>query len=75
VTTPQFSYPFVDAIKVSTYVNFEYETDFLVEATRSALLPMNTFTSDISKKINRTIPDFNFESLTPDDVNATVDGN
>jgi hypothetical protein len=54
-------------------VNFEYETDFLIEATRSALLPMNTFTSDVSKKINRTIPDFNFESFLPEEINGTID--
>jgi hypothetical protein len=73
LTYPQFSYPFVDAIKVTSYVNFEYETDFLIEATRNTLLPFTRMTSDVSKKINRRIPDFNLDKYEVDDVNVSLD--
>jgi hypothetical protein len=70
------SYSFVDQIKVSSYVNLEYETDFIVEATRSALLPFNSFTTEVSKKINRRAPDFNLENVfdIPDNVNIDEEG-
>lgn len=70
ISTP--SYSFVDSINVSSYVNYEYETDYVVEATRSALLPFNSFTTDVSKKINRRIPDFNLEQYTPEDIDVNI---
>ena len=57
---------------MSSYVNLELETDSLVEATRSALAPLGMFSNDVTKKINRTLPQFNFESLGPDDVRIDV---
>ncbi|MDA7494851.1 hypothetical protein N8455_00755, partial [Candidatus Gracilibacteria bacterium] len=34
LSLPQFSYPFVDAIKVTSYVNLEFQTDFVTELVR-----------------------------------------
>ena len=34
---PEFSFPFLDAIKVTTYVNLEFETDFIVEPTYNTI--------------------------------------
>jgi hypothetical protein len=31
MSLPQFSYPFVDSIDVTTYVNFEVDADFILE--------------------------------------------
>ena len=45
---PQFSIPFVDAIKVTTYVNLEFEVDFIVEMAKSTLEPFNRFSNDFS---------------------------
>ncbi|MCH2188381.1 hypothetical protein MK079_00960 [Candidatus Gracilibacteria bacterium] len=46
---PEFSIPFIDAIKVSTYVNFELEADFIVEMARQATLPIHTAGNNFSK--------------------------
>jgi hypothetical protein len=49
---PQFSLPFVDAIKVTTWVNLEFEADFLTEAARQSVMPVNVFTNDIVNMLN-----------------------
>jgi hypothetical protein len=49
---PQFSYPFVDAIKVTTFVNLEFETDFITELTRQITMPLTTFSSDFTQILN-----------------------
>ncbi|PID87581.1 hypothetical protein CSB07_00690 [Candidatus Gracilibacteria bacterium] len=48
VSFPQFSFPFVDSIRVNTYVNLEYETDFLVEFAKQVSSPINRKTSDFT---------------------------
>lgn len=48
VSLPQFSYPWIDAIKVTTYVNLEFDADFIVEFARSLLQPLNQFSTDFS---------------------------
>jgi hypothetical protein len=52
ISLPQFSFPFVDAIKVTTYVNLEMDIDFLVEMSRQMALPLNVFTNDIVNMLN-----------------------
>lgn len=48
VSLPQFSYPWVDAIKVTTYVNLEFEADFITEYARAILDPFNQFSTDFA---------------------------
>jgi len=43
LTMPQFSYQSLDKVKVTTYVNLEFETDFIVELARSIAEPINNF--------------------------------
>ena len=69
---PQFSYPFVDAIKVTSYVNLEFETEFITEAVRNIAAPLDTFTNDIVNMFNINIADINIEALTPSDLNIDV---
>lgn len=45
---PQFSASFIDAIKVTTFVNLEFQVDFLLEMTKATFSPLNRFTSDLS---------------------------
>jgi len=47
LSTPEFSFPMLDAIKVTTFVNLEFETEFLTEIVRSAVQPINTATTNI----------------------------
>jgi hypothetical protein len=52
MSLPQFSFPFVDAIKVSTFVNLEFEVEFLVEMARQTALPINVFGNNIANMLN-----------------------
>ena len=69
---PQFSYPFVDAIKVTSYVNLEFETEFITEAVRNIAAPLDTFTNDIVNMFNINIANIDVEALTPSDINIDV---
>jgi hypothetical protein len=60
VSLPQFSYPFVDAIKVTSYVNLEFEADFITEFARNMVMPLNTFTNNIVHTFDSKIPDLDF---------------
>lgn len=75
ISLPQFSYPFVDAIKVTTYVNFEFETEFIIEAVRQITAPLDTFTNDIVNMFKIQVPDFDFSGVTPDDININLEPN
>ncbi len=52
LTLPEFSFPFVDAIKVTTWVNFEVETDFMVEMAKQIVEPINSTNSNIANKFS-----------------------
>lgn len=73
ISLPQFSYPFVDAIKVTTYVNFEFDSEFLVESVRQALFPLNSMTSDVLNMMKWNIEDIDFSNYTPEDIHGDVD--
>lgn len=45
---PQFNASFVDAIKVTTFVNFEFQIDFLLEMSKATFEPVNSFSSNLS---------------------------
>lgn len=65
ISLPQFSFPFIDAIKVTTFVNLEIDIDFLVEMSRQTALPLNIFTNDIVKMLNIGIGDLDFRDALP----------
>ncbi|GEM_PF-334772 len=73
VSLPQFSYSFVDAIKVTTYVNLEFETEFILEAVRQVTAPLDTFTNDIVNMFKIQVPDVDFSGYIPDDINVNVE--
>jgi len=73
ITLPQFSYPFVDAITVTTYVNFEFETEFILEAVRQITAPLDTFTNDISNLFDITIPDIDYSWGGPTDIHVDLE--
>lgn len=72
LSLPQFSFPFVDAIQVTTYVNLEFDVDFLVEMARQVAMPINSFTSDFTNIFNINIADLDFRSITPSNINIDV---
>lgn len=69
---PQFSYPFVDAIKVTTYVNLEFDNEFVVEMVRNILKPLNSFTNNFANSLNYSIPTLDFSDATPADIHIKV---
>lgn len=61
---PQFSYSYVDAIKVTTFINLELETAFIIEMSKAALSPLNQFTNDLSNIGSIVIPDVKLPSIS-----------
>lgn len=75
---PNFPMSFTDAIKVKTYVNLEFETEFILEMARATLGPLNTFTNNVSNLTGSqpTIPNADLRNTVPDniDVNTEIQG-
>ncbi|MFK7779624.1 MAG: hypothetical protein QM490_00540 [Candidatus Gracilibacteria bacterium] len=74
-TSPEFSYSYVDAIKVTTYVNIEFETDFIVELAKKIAMPLNNFSNDFVNifDIKSANLDFGNSTLTPElDIDVDV---
>nr|MDD3720153.1 VCBS repeat-containing protein [Candidatus Gracilibacteria bacterium] len=72
VSLPQFSFPFVDAIKITTYVNFEMETDFVTEMARQSVAPINTFTNNIINLFRTTVPNLDFSSPLQERIDVNL---
>ena len=65
LSLPEFSFPFVDAIKVTTWVNFEVETDFMVEMAKQVAEPINSTSSNIANKFsNAGLDSLDFSSYS-----------
>ncbi|MDD2870584.1 MAG: VCBS repeat-containing protein [Candidatus Gracilibacteria bacterium] len=64
-TMPEFSFPFVDAIKVSTYVNLEFEADFIVEMARQIAMPINAFSNDFTNIFNINPNNLDMRDIVP----------
>jgi hypothetical protein len=72
LSLPQFSYPFIDAIKVTSYVNLEFEADFITEFARNMVMPLNTFTNNAVNVFNVAIPDLDFRWLVPQNLDVNL---
>ncbi len=74
---PQFSFPFVDAIKTTAYVNLEYDTDFIIEASKSVSSVLRVFSNDVINKLRINNINANVWIDIPDNVNIqpNIDGN
>jgi len=68
---PQFSFPFVDAIKTTAYVNLEYDTEFIIEASRSMSSVMRVFSNDIINKLRIGNINTNIGIDIPDNINVS----
>ncbi|MDD5769409.1 MAG: hypothetical protein PHE25_00425 [Candidatus Gracilibacteria bacterium] len=75
ISLPQFSFPFVDAIKITTYVNLEVDIEFLVEMAKQMALPLNTFTNDIVNMLNIGIGDLDFRNIIPQNIDVNINSN
>jgi len=76
IQMPAFSYSAISAIKVTTYVNLEFETEFIVEAVRAITAPIDKVTNNIVNMFDLQISDLDFSSTVPTsiDTNIELDG-
>jgi len=72
VSMPEFSFPFIDAIEVTTYVNLEFETDFIVELARQIAMPINSFSNDFTNIFDIALPDLDLSNILPKDIDVDV---
>lgn len=76
LSLPQFSFPFIDAIKVTSFVNLEVGSEFMTEMARQTVAPLNSFWNDMTNIVNIWIWDLDFRNSLPiDDVNVKVKWN
>lgn len=74
IDIPQISIGFLDAIKVSTHVNLEFDVDFIVAMAEAALGPLNTLSNNLSNSIgNIQIQDIDLTNALPQNVNVKVE--
>ncbi|MGB2110410.1 MAG: hypothetical protein ACPHY8_00265 [Patescibacteria group bacterium] len=71
ISLPQFSFPFVDAIEVTSYVNLEFETDFVTQLARQVTMPLTTFSNDFTQILNLGVNDLDFRNI-PSQVEINV---
>jgi hypothetical protein len=69
INMPQFSFPFLDAVKVTSYVNLEAETDFIVEFAKVVTNPFSIFSNNLVPRLNLGVDDLDFSWLSPEDIN------
>lgn len=72
VKPPEFSYSAISAIKVTTYVNLEFEMEFLLEAIRTITAPIDNVSNNISNLLNISISDVDLSVVAPSDINVDV---
>lgn len=73
IQPPAFSYSMVSAIKISTYVNFEFETEFIVEAARSITAPLDKMTNNIVNMFNISLSDISLVEAIPEEININLE--
>lgn len=54
---PNFSLAFVDAIRVTTFVNLEFQVDFILEMAKSTFQPINEFSTDLRSSVSSSVRD------------------
>jgi len=74
IQPPAFSYSMISAIKVTTYVNFEFEMEFIVEAVRSIVAPIDDITNNIVNMFNIQISDLDFTDAIPSTIEVELEG-
>ena len=73
IQPPAFSYSAISAIKVTTYVNFEFDMEFIIEAVRAITAPLDKATNNIVNMFQMQISDINVVEAVPTDINMQVE--
>jgi uncharacterized repeat protein (TIGR01451 family) len=73
IQPPAFSYSAISAIKVTTYVNFEFDMEFIIEAVRAITAPLDKATNNIVNMFQIQISDINVVEAVPSDININIE--
>ncbi len=73
IQPPAFSYSMISAIKVTTYVNFEFEMDFIIEAVRNITEPLDNITNNIANMFDMKISNLDFRGSIPSEIEVGID--
>jgi uncharacterized repeat protein (TIGR01451 family) len=73
IEPPAFSYSAISAIKVTTYVNLEFEMEFILEAVRSITAPLDSISNNIANMLDITISDIDLSEAIPSDINLDIE--
>ncbi len=65
INMPEFSFPFVDVISVTSFVNLEENTDFLTEMAKETVKPINSVTNDINNIFKVNFWNLDFSNTVP----------
>ncbi len=75
IQPPAFSYSMISAIKVTTYVNFEFEMEFIIEAVKSITAPLDKMTNNIVNMFNISLSDISLVEAVPEKIDVNIDTN
>lgn len=73
IQPPAFSYSAISAIKISAYVNLEFEMNFIVEAVRAITAPLDKMTNNIVNMFQMEISDINMVDSVPSNINIDIE--
>jgi hypothetical protein len=69
ITLPQYKMTSIDAIAITTYINLEFESDFLVDIVREIVSPLQDRLNDVINHLDIRLDtkDFDFRRYSPSD--------
>ena len=73
IEPPAFSYSAVSAIKVTTYVNLEFEMEFILEAVRSITAPLDKVSNNIANMLDISISNIDLSEAVPSEINVDLE--
>jgi len=74
IQPPTFSYSMISAIKVTTYVNFEFEMEFILEAVRAVTAPLDDATNNIVNMFDISLSNIDLSNVVPDNIDIELWG-
>ncbi len=73
IDMPQFSVPVVDSVNITSYVNLEFSTDFVIDLVKNITDPINNVTNNIIDAADYKFPKaFDYRALWPKNIDVDV---
>jgi uncharacterized repeat protein (TIGR01451 family) len=73
IQPPAFSYSAISAIKVTTYVNLEFEMEFILEAVRSITAPLDKISNNIANMLDISLSNIDLSEAVPSNINLDIE--